>query len=378
MKKKVLLLLAVLLVSLLVYGCGTEEVAPGTDDNANDVVAAPDGTPEFTWRMQVIHHPGQSSYHLNEKAAQEVYEASGGRLKIDVHPTGTFASSMEGFQAAGDGVFEMHSSWPVYIRGINFAWNPLGDGNMSADPHDKWVWIYEHGGWDLLQEGFDEMNLQLIATEVWGSEVLHTNTPISRIEDLVGLVVRTSDPRIFEEFDIGAISLPLEEVFTAFETGAVDAAEFGHIDYNVGLGLTDIADYGIFPDFWNVHNVTTVVVNKQAWDTLPSDLQKIVELAFRANEFNHWTKSQYDSAVAMKELEEAGEMEFIRLEAEGFAELRRLMYEVEKAEIEQHGGLTAEVYESLHEFYELWYPYKKMAAHWGYGLEPMEIVGRQE
>jgi TRAP-type mannitol/chloroaromatic compound transport system substrate-binding protein len=369
-RKKGFLGLSVLAAVLLLFAaCGANET--GKAETATGEAAKPD----FVWKMQVIHGTGHSDYHQNVKTAEEIFIASNGRLKIEVHPNGTFASSLEAFQACGDGVFEMHSSWPAYIRGIDNAFIVFNTGNMQMDAHDRWVWIYEHGGWDLMQEAFDKVNLQLVATEIWGSEVLHANEPIRSINDMRGKKMRTSDPRLLEKNDIAGITLPLEEVFTGLATGAVDLAEFGHLKYNVGLGLTDVTDYGIFPDFWNVHNVTTVVVNRDAWSKLPPDLQKIVEMSFKASEFQHWTRSQYESAVAMRELETSGKMEFIRLPVEEMAALRSQMFQIEKEDSEKHGGLTEKIYDSMHSFKEVWYPYKTKAAWWGAGLSPVEQLG---
>jgi len=369
----------ILALTFTVAGCGGGgQKATGGSSSGSE--SASSGSkmaekPEFVWRMQVIHNNAQSDFKQNVQTAEEIYQASNGRLKIEVHPNGTFASSMEAYQACGQGVFEMHSSWPVYLRGTEYAFLPLGTGNLTMDAHDKWVWLYEAGGWDLMQKAFDKVNLKLIAVEIWGTEVMMSTKPFKTIMDMKGSKFRTSDPRLLQKNGIAAVTLPLEEVFTAMSTGAVEAAEFGNLDYNAGLGLTDVAKYAIWPDFWNVHFVTTVVVNKDAWNKLPPDLQKIVELAFKAREFQHWTKSQYLSALKMKELKEQGKMEFIRMPSEDFIDLRKQMYEIEQQDIKEKGGLTKEVYESQYKFMEVWYPYKHIARWWGWGLTPEQQLG---
>lgn len=330
---------------------------------------------QYEFRMQVIHSTAHTDFVQNQKTAEKINKATGGRLKINVVPNGTYVSSLEGFQACGEGVFEMHSSWPVYARGVEYAFLPLSSGNLQMDAHDRWVWLYEFGGWDLMQKAFDKLNLKLIAVEVWGTEVLMANKPFKSIPEMKGRKMRTSDPRLLSKHGIAGLTLPLEEVFTGLASGTVDMAEFGHLKYNEGLGLTDVAKYGIWPDFWNVHFVTTVVVNKKAWEKLPEDIRLIVEMAFQADEFKHWTKSQYTSAVAMKELEEKGKMEFIRMDEKQFGPLRQQMYEIEQDDIKKYKGLTAETYNSIYDFWTIWYPYKTMGAWWGWSLTPEEQMG---
>lgn len=364
--------MALILSLALVAGCGGQQAAAPAASSGSS--SGPVDKPDFVWRMQVIHNNAQSDFHQNVETANEIFKASNGRMKIEVHPNGTFASSMEAYQACGQGVFEVHSSWPSYLRGTEYAFLPLGTGNLSMEASDKYVWVYEAGGWDLMQKAFDTVNLKLIAVEIWGTEVMMSKKPFDSIMSMKGSKMRTSDPRLLERNGIAAVTMPLEEVFTALSTGAVECVEFGNLDYNKGLGLTDIADYAIWPDFWNCHFVTTVVVNKDAWNKLPPDLQTIVEMAFKAREFQHWTKSQYLSAVTMKELQESDKMKFMRMPTDDFIPLRAQVYEIEKEE-RSKSALTAELYDSLHEFMEVWYPYKYMARWWGWGMTPEEQLG---
>jgi TRAP-type mannitol/chloroaromatic compound transport system substrate-binding protein len=333
------------------------------------------GKPQFEWRMQVIHSSAQTDFIQNQQTAEKIFKATGGRLKINVVPNGTYVPSLEGFQACGEGVFEMHSSWPVYAKGVEYAFLPLSSGNMQMDAQDRYVWLYEFGGNKILQKAFDKINLKLLAVEVWGTEVLMANKPYKTLAEMKGKKMRTSDPRLLAKNGVSGISLPLEEVFTGLSSGTVDMAEFGNLDYNKGLGLTDVSKYAIWPDFWNVHFVTTVVVNKKAWEKLPEDIRMIMEMAFKSDEFNHWTKSQYQSAETMKELAAKGKMKFVRMDEKQFAPLRKQMYEIEQNDIKKYKGLTAETYNSIYDFWSVWYPYKSISSWWGQNLTPEEQMG---
>lgn len=357
MKKIVIFMMAVAMVA-----------AMGTAGGAAD-------KPQYEWRMQVIHSTAHTDFIQDQQTAEKIFKATGGRLKINVAPNGTYVSSLEGFQACGEGVFEMHSSWPVYAKGVEYAFLPLSSGNLQMDAQDRYVWLYEFGGWDLMQKAFDKINLKLLAVQVWGTEVLMANKPFQSIAEMKGKKMRTSDPRLLAKNGVAGITLPLEEVFTGLASGTVDMAEFGHLKYNEGLGLTDVAKYGIWPDFWNVHFVTTVVVNKNAWQKLPEDVRMIVEMAFRADEYNHWTKSQYTSAVAMKDLKAKGKMKFLRMDEKQFVPLRKQMYEIEQEDMKKYDGLTAETYNSIYDFWTIWYPYKDISAWWGQNLTAEEQMG---
>jgi len=363
----------VLMLSLILTGCSSGGQQAATSNSGSNAGFA--ATPEFSWKMQVIHSVGQSDFKQNQEVAERIYQASKGRLKIEVVPNGTFVSSMEGFQACGEGVFQMHSSWPMYAKGVEYAFLPLSTGSMSMDAFDKWTWLNEAGGRELMQKAFDKMNLQLLATEIWGTEVMMSKKPFKSLEDMKGSKMRTSDPRMLATYGVAGITMPLEEVFTAMATGAVESAEFGYLKYDKDLGLVDVSKYAIWPDFWNCHFVTTVVVNKNEWNKLPDDLKLVVQMAFQADELNHLIRGQYQSAQVMKELQASGKMEFLRMDDKTFAEARKRMVKIEQEDMQKYGGLTKEVYESINKFQELWFPYKKISRWWGADLTPEEQLG---
>lgn len=330
---------------------------------------------KYVWRFQAVHSPNQLVYHLFQKTVDEIYEASGGRMKIELYPGGALAGSMEAFQACGDGVFEMHSSFPTYLKGIEPAIEPMVGANMTMSDTDRMIWLNEAGGNQLLQKVFDKVNLRLMATQMWPSDVLASSKPFKSFAEMKGSKFRTSSPTIATANGISVVTLPLEEVFTAIASGAVDMAEFGYLEYNRGLGITDVARYNIWPDFWNGQFVETIVVNKDAWNKLPKDLQMLVEHAFKANALEHWTKALYSSAKAMREMKASGKNEFIRLDKQEFIALRKQMYGIEKEQAAKRNGLLQETYNSMYDFFRVYYPYKVTAAWWGDGLSADEQAG---
>lgn len=370
-KKGILTLALILLLSVALIGCSSTKPA-ATSGSATTGAA---GQPEFTWRFQVVHNPEQLEYKIFDEICQDINNASNGRMKIDLYPGGSFASSMEAFQACGEGVFEMHSSWPSYLKGIEYAFGPLSEGNMSVGPLDRMIYLEQGGGNELLQKGFDKVNLQYIAYHIWPPDTLAASQDFKSISEMKGKKFRTSAPDVAIKEGMTAITLPLEEVFTSMATGNVDLAEFGYLAYNKGLGITDVAPYGLYPDFWNCSFVETIVVNKDAWNKLPDDLKNIIKMAFQAKAVKHYAMSEVESAKTLKELSESGKVTFRRLPQEDFVRMRKEMLEIEQAKAQKYGGLTKEAYDSLYNFYKLWYPYKTLTAHWSDGMTADEMAG---
>ncbi|HHV65670.1 MAG TPA: TRAP transporter substrate-binding protein DctP [Peptococcaceae bacterium] len=372
-RKFVLIITIILSLTIILAGCGNSSAPAQTSPGSSGMAAAP----EFTWKFQVVHGPEQLDYKAFEVVCDDIYKATNGRMKIELYPSGSFASSMEAFQACGEGVFEMHSSWPSYVKGIEYAFIPIADGNMSMGPLDRMIFLEQGGGKELMQEAFDKLNLEFISYRIWPPDTLASRYDFKSIAEMKGKKFRTSAPDIAVAMGISAITLPIEEIYTAMAQGAVDMLENCYLSYNNDLGITDIAPYGIYPDFWNCSFVETVVVNKDAWNKLPEDLKIIIKSVLDAKMMNVFAQAELTSAEDLKELSESGKVAFRRLAPEQFADMRKKMVEIEAAEREKQGqdSLTAKAYDTIYEFYKKYYPYKELTSHWSTGLTASEAAG---
>ena len=371
-KRTQTVLIAVLCVLLLgMAGCsqggGQAQTAGGA--------AAP--KEQFVLRMQTVQGSNQVEFKMLQELAEELLVVSDGRLKVEVNPLGTFASSIEMFQACMNGVFDICENYGTWLKEIDYALHIITTGNMAMDPIAKRVWLYEYGGFEFAEKLFEKANMVFLTMHTDGSEVLIAREPFETISQLKNKKFRTSDPRLGIEVGIAAMTMPLEEIFTAFQTGAIDVIEYGYLTFDQRLGLTDAAKYAIYPDFWNVNNSLSIACNKQSFEKLPKDLQAMLKMAFRSYEMKHFTATQFASAQTMQELEKSGKNVFLRFkDPQEFANLRKLMYEkIEAADIAQYGGNTKELFDSYNNFYKVWYPYKKISRWWGEDLTPEEMMG---
>ena len=68
------------------------------------------------------------------------------------------------------------------------------------------------------------------------------------------------------------------DIFTALETGVIDGADASSLANNVGLGLYDIVKHATFPGFHSMP-ADHVTFNLEVWNGLPTDIQRIIEVA---------------------------------------------------------------------------------------------------
>jgi TRAP-type mannitol/chloroaromatic compound transport system substrate-binding protein len=74
------------------------------------------------------------------------------------------------------------------------------------------------------------------------------------------------------------ITLPAAEIFTSLQTGAIDATEWVGPYNDVSLGLHKAARYYYYPGWQEPAPGLECIINKDAWNSLPADLQAQVEV----------------------------------------------------------------------------------------------------
>src|SRR5690606_33371045 len=79
-----------------------------------------------------------------------------------------------------------------------------------------------------------------------------------------------------------AINIPGGELFTALQTGVIDATEWVGPWNDLAFGFYKVAEYYYYPGWHEPGSNLEFIINKDAFNTLPQDLQAIVRSAARA------------------------------------------------------------------------------------------------
>lgn len=87
---------------------------------------------------------------------------------------------------------------------------------------------------------------------------------------------------VFTEAGGEAVRIPGGEVYTALQTGVIDAVEWVGPYNDLALGLHEIAEYYYYPGWHETGSTLEFIVNEKALRALPEELQAIVRTAARA------------------------------------------------------------------------------------------------
>jgi len=264
-----------LLLAISLAGCGEQ----GSDSYQQQVKVV-------EWKLVTSWPKGFPGLGLApERFAEKVNELSHGRLVIRVYGAGELVPSFEVFNAVSKGTAQMgHSAafyWQEKIPAASlFSAIPFG---MTAQEMN--AWLHYGGGLELWQELYESYGVVPMAGGNTGAQMGGWfNKEIKTIADLKGLKMRLPGyaADVLKRAGGIPVSLPGGELFTALETGAIDATEWVGPYNDLAFGLHNAARYYYYPGWQEPGTTLEFLINKNAYQALPDDLKKIVEVTARA------------------------------------------------------------------------------------------------
>ena len=241
--------------------------------------------------------------------AERVKAMSGGRLTFKVFSSGELVPPFAVEDAVQQGTAEIGHSTPYYAAGKNpalhfFSTVPFG---MSATEHT--AWLRYGGGQALWDEIYAERGLRPFYSGNSGTQSAGWfREPIESLADLKGLNMRIAGlgGEAMRKLGVNAVLLPPPEIFPAFKSGAIDAAEWVGPLLDQAFGLYKVAGLCYVPAFHEPAAALEIVVNREAFDELPADLQAIVANAAEATSVETLAQFDWYNAQALGQLRGEG------------------------------------------------------------------------
>jgi TRAP-type mannitol/chloroaromatic compound transport system substrate-binding protein len=177
------------------------------------------------------------------------------------------------------------------------------------------------------------------------------NKEINSVDDLAGLKMRIPGlgGEVMQRAGVTQITLPASEIFTSLQTGAIDAAEWVGPYNDVSLGLHKAAKYYYYPGWQEPGPIIELIVNREAWDTLPDDLKSIVEIVCQAVVLDMQSEYNYGNAMALQQLEKDPNVEIRAFPEDVLALIQRLSMEAVK-ELSARDEWSARIEKSFFKF----------------------------
>ena len=313
----------------------------------------PDGGERFNWKLVTTWPPNFPGLGTGVvRMTDMIRQASGGRLDIRVYAAGELVPAFEVFDTVSSGTAEMgHGSayyWKGKVEAAQFFTSiPFGISAMEMNG-----WLYFGGGLELYRELYAPFNLRPFPAGNTGVQMGGWfNRKIDSMADLAGLKMRIPGlgGEVLRRAGGTPVNLPGADIFTALQTGSIDATEWVGPYNDIAFGLHKAAEYYYYPGWQEPGPVLECIVNQQAFESLPEDLQEIVRLACSATNDQMTAEFVARNAQSLQQLRAEGEVQILPFPDDVLLALQRISIEVID-EVVARDEKAARIYASFSSF----------------------------
>lgn len=232
------------LFATVLVACGGSE-----EENTSAQTAAKVET--IKWKMVTTwpkNFPGVGTGA--EFLAKNINEMAGGRLEVKVYAAGELVPALEVFDAVSRGTAQMGHGASYYWKGKVPAAQFFTTVPFGLTPQEFNAWIYYGGGLALWEEIYEPFGLIPMPAGNPGAQMGGWfNKEINSLEDFKGLKMRMPGigGEVLKKLGASPINLPGSEIFTALQSGTIDATEWVGPYNDLAFGLYKAAKYYYYP-----------------------------------------------------------------------------------------------------------------------------------
>jgi len=338
-------------------GLGTAAAVASTAVNAPAILAKK----SYRWKMVTTWPPKLPVLQEGcERLAKRINEVSDGRLQIQVFAAGELVPALGIFDAVSQGTVEVGSGASYYWAGKAPAAQWFAAVPFGMNAQGLAAWFHGGDGLKLWEEVYAPFNL---IPRPGGSTGVQMggwfNKKINSIKDYQGLKMRIPGlgGKVVSKAGGTVVLLPGGEIFTSLERGVIDATEWVGPLHDLRMGFYQAAKYYYYPGWHEPGTYLEYFFNKKAYESLPKDLQHIIDVTCMENE--HWVLSQFDArnGAALQELITKHKVQLVKFPDEVLNDLRKLADEV-VAEEAAKDAMSTKVNDSFKKF-------QKVVGTWG-------------
>ncbi|MCO7227110.1 TRAP transporter substrate-binding protein [Pleionea sp. CnH1-48] len=328
-------------------GCSPAEncnQASGTDSSNKEVIK---------WTMVTTWPKGfQGLGEGAEYLAQLINKLSGGRMEVKVFGANEVVPAFEVFDTVAAGTAQMGHGAAYYWKGKLpiapfFSAVPFG---LNAQEMNSW--LLKGGGLELWQELYAPLGLVPMPAGNTGVQMAGWfNKEINSLDDIKGLKMRIPGlgGEVFKRAGGTPELIPGAELFSALQMGRIDATEWVGPYNDLAFGLHKAAKYYYYPGWHEPGTTLEAIINKDALNALPADLQEIVKTACLMANGDMLMEFTDKNNTALKTLINEHKVDLRPLPEDVLKRFHELSKEVVAEQAEQD-AISRKVYDSYTQF----------------------------
>lgn len=268
--------------SFLKGGAAAGALAAGS--LAAPAVIAGGHSKSVTIKMQSSWSSSDIFQEMAQQYADRVEAMSGGRLKVELLPSGAVVKAFQVLDAVNDGVLDAGHDVPVYWYGKNKAASLFGTGPVfGGNANTMMGWFYKGGGQELYRElTQDVMGLNIVGFmgfPMFPQPFGWFKNEVNVAGDLNGFKYRTVGlaADLLQKMGMAVAQLPGGEIVPAMERGVIDAFEFNNPTSDRRFGAADVAKNYYLSSYHQASESFEILFNKDFFESLDPDLQAILQ-----------------------------------------------------------------------------------------------------
>ncbi len=314
---------------------------------------AESGTDVIEWKMVTAwpkNFPGLGTGA--QFFADAITNMSGGRLTVKVFGSGELVPAFEVFDAVSAGTAQIGHSAAYYWKGKLPEAQYFGAVPFGMNANEMNAWLYHGGGLELWEKAYRPFGLKPLPVGQSGVQMGGWfNKEINHKADIKGLVMRIPGMggEILSRAGGTPQALPGAELFTALQTGTIDATEWVGPYNDLAFGLYQAAQFYYYPGWHEPTACLEAMINQQAFDALPEDLKSIVELAAMAANQNMLAEFNANNQRALDTLVNEHQVELREYPDEVLQVFKTYAADV-LSELSEQSELSKEIYLSYKNF----------------------------
>ncbi len=229
--------------------------------------------PSIVLSYSIFFPPTHAQCIAGTQWAEEIEKRSNGEVKINVFPGGTLTAAADCYDGVVQGISDIGMSCFAYTRGrfpvMEALDLPLGyPSGMVATrvANDFYA--------ETKPKELD--NVQLLYIHAHGPGLLHTKKPVQTLEELKGMKIRSTglSAKVVEALGGVAVAMPQPGTYEALQKGVVEGT-FAPIETLKGWKQGEVIKSTTECSSIGYTTAMFVVMNKDKWNQLPENIQKI-------------------------------------------------------------------------------------------------------
>lgn len=314
--RKVRNLLLLLGVLLLISACSSDDETSGSSDSGGDE--------EMNLEMSVTTSESSTWFIAAEKLAEDIEEATDGRITIDVFSDEQLSGGDSGkaVELLSKGNIDLTVNSTIIYSALDDRFGVASAPFLFDDLEDADE-VFNGEGGEMLEEILAEKGVKALGYGENGfRHITNSKHPIKGPKDLEGLKIRipgiTMYTDLFKEFGSDPSTMTFSEVFTALQQGTIDGQE-NPIDVISSSKLNEVQDY---ITIWTYsYDPLVFGINNKLFESLSEEDQELfTKLGAEAAEYQVEIAREKEEEQ-IEELKEAG-MEFYEPTDEEVEEFR--------------------------------------------------------